>query len=167
MIGGVSVLSVDSQSSAARLGGEVSLSFSRFCSFFGSLSRTQCDPASHSPPRPRLFTLLAKTKFDECTFGMAVEERHKSPSPLGMAVEERHKSLLSLVLYVCIIGSAVLALPMTPLLGISREFLTLVEAYGLSSSSLGCTVGHSIHPGCSGSALLRLWHSPSYCCTRL
>ena len=130
MIGGVSVLSVDSQSSAARLGGEVSLSFSRFCSFFGSLSRTQCDPASHSPPRPRLFTLLAKTKSDECTFGMAVEERHKSPSPLGMAGEERHKSLLSLVLYVCVIGSAILALPMTPLLGISREFLTLVEAYG-------------------------------------
>ena len=39
MIGGVSVLSIDSQSSAARLGGEVSLSFSRFCSFFGSVSR--------------------------------------------------------------------------------------------------------------------------------
>ena len=130
VIGGVSVLSDDSQSSAARMGGEVSLSFSRFCSFFGSLSRTQCDPASHSPPRPRLFTLLAKTKSDECTFGMAVEERHKSPSPLGMAGEERHKSLLSLVLYVCVIGSAILALPMTPLLGISREFLTLVEAYG-------------------------------------
>ena len=116
VIGGVSVLSDDSQSSAARLGGEGSLSFSRFCSFFGSLSRTQCDPASHSPPRPRLFTLLAKTKSDECTF--------------GMAVEERHKSLLPLVLYVCVIGSAILALPMTPLLGISREFLTLVEAYG-------------------------------------
>ena len=130
MIGGVSVLSGDSQSSAARLGGEGSLSFSRFCSFFGSLSRTQCDPASHSPPRPRLFTLLAKTKSDECTFGMAVEERHKSPSPLGMAGEERHKSLLLLVLYVCVIGSAISALPMTPLLGISREFLTLVEAYG-------------------------------------
>ena len=73
----------------------------------------------------------AKTKFDECTFGMAVEERHKSPSPLGMAGEERHKSLLSLVLYVCIIGSADLALAMTPLLGISHEFLTLVEAYGV------------------------------------
>ena len=42
VIGGVSVLSifsVDSQSSAARLGGEVSLSFSRLCSFFGSWSR--------------------------------------------------------------------------------------------------------------------------------
>ena len=39
MIGGVSVLSIESQSSAARLGGEVSLSFSRFCSFFGSWSR--------------------------------------------------------------------------------------------------------------------------------
>ena len=82
--------------------------------------QAQCDPASHSP-RPRLFTLLAKTKFDECTSGMAVEERHKSPSPLGMAGEERHKSLLSLVLYVCVIGSAILALPMTPLLGISHE----------------------------------------------
>ena len=74
---------------------------------------------------------MAKTKFDECTFGMAVEERHKSPSPLGMAGEERHKSLLSLVLYVCIIGSVVSALPMTPSSGISREFLTLVEAYGV------------------------------------
>ena len=61
---------------------------------------------------------------------MAVEERHKSPSPLGMAGEERHKPLLSLVLYVCVIGSEILALSMTPLLGISREFLTLVEAYG-------------------------------------
>ena len=40
----------------------------------------------------------------------------------------------------------------------SRRRLRLT---GLSSSSLGCTVGHSIHPGCSGSALLRLWHSPS------
>ena len=48
--------------------------------------------------------------FDECTFGMAVEERHKSLSLLGMAGEERHKSLLSLVLYVCIIGSVVSAL---------------------------------------------------------
>ena len=48
------------------------------------------------------------------------------------AAEARvHKSLLSLVLYVCIIGSAVSALPMTPLLGISHEFLTLVEAYGV------------------------------------
>ena len=82
---------------------------------------------THSPPRPRLFTLLAKTKFDECTFGMAVEERHKSPSPLGMAGEERHKSLLVLVLYVCIIGSAFSALPVTPLLGLSIEFLGLVD----------------------------------------
>ena len=62
---------------------------------------------------------------------MAGEGRLKSPSLLGMAGEERHKPLLSLVLYVCIIGSAVLALPMTPLLGISYEFLTLVEACGV------------------------------------
>ena len=61
---------------------------------------------------------------------MAVEERHKSLSLLGMAREERHKSLLSVVLYVCVIGSAVSALPMTPLVGISGEFLTLVEAHG-------------------------------------
>ena len=61
---------------------------------------------------------------------MAVEGRHKSPSILGMAVEERHKSLLSVVLYVCIIGSAPSALPVTPHLGISNEPLTLVEAYG-------------------------------------
>ena len=30
-----------------------------------------------------------------------------------------------------IIGTAILALPMTPLLGISHEFLTLVEAQGV------------------------------------
>ena len=52
MIGGVSVLSIDSQSSAARLGGEVSLSFSRFCSFFGSLSRrTFSHPEGCAHPR--------------------------------------------------------------------------------------------------------------------
>ena len=37
VIGGVSVLSVDSQSSAARLAGGGSLSFSRLCSFFQRL----------------------------------------------------------------------------------------------------------------------------------
>ena len=48
----VSVLSIDSQSSAARLGGEVSLSFSRFCSFFGSLSRrTFSHPEGCAHPR--------------------------------------------------------------------------------------------------------------------
>ena len=85
-----------------------------------------------APVCPRLFSLLAKTSLEGCSsIGMAVEGRHKSPSTLGMAGEERHKSLLSLVLYVCIIGSAVSALPMTPLLGISHEFLTLVEANGV------------------------------------
>ena len=44
-----------------------------------------------------------------------------------MAGEERHKSLLVLVLYVCIIGSAFSALPVTPLLGLSIEFLGLVD----------------------------------------
>ena len=52
VIGGVSVLSIDSQSSAAWLGGEVSLSFSRFCSFFGSLSRrTFSHPEGCAHPR--------------------------------------------------------------------------------------------------------------------
>ena len=73
-----------------------------------------------------------------------------------MAGEERHKSLLVLVLYVCIIGSAFSALPVTPLLGLSIEFLGLVEAYGVEFEPLGCAVGHSIHPRCSGSALAAL-----------
>ena len=92
----------------------------------------EVDQGACASVRRRLFSLLAKTKSDECTFlGMAAEERHKSLSLLGMAVEERHKSLLLLVLYVCVIGSAASALPMTPLLGISYEFLTLVEAQGV------------------------------------
>ena len=109
----VSVLSDDSQSSAARLGGEVSLSFSRFCSFFGSWSRTQRGPAPRFPPRPRQFCCLEKTAHEECTVVMAAEGRHKFPSTLGMAGEERHKSLLFCILNVCSIGSA-LALLMTP-----------------------------------------------------
>ena len=116
MISGVSVLSVlsdDSQSSAARLGGEASLSFSRFCSFFGSWSRTQRGPAPRFPPRPRQFCCLEKTAPEECTVFMAAEGRHKFPSTLGMAGEERHKSLLVCILNVCSIGSA-LALLMTP-----------------------------------------------------
>ena len=63
---------------------------------------------------------------------MAVEERQKSLSFLGMAGEERQKSLLSVVLYVCVIGSAVSALPMTPLLGISYEFL--IVTYSLAKA---------------------------------
>ena len=102
----VSVLSDDSQSSAARLGGEVSLSFSRFCSFFGSWSRTQRGPAPRFPPRPRQFCCLEKTAHEECTVVMAAEGRHKFPSTLGMAGEERHKSLLVCILNVCSIGSA-------------------------------------------------------------
>jgi len=113
VISGVSVLSDDSQSSAARLGGEVSLSFSRFCSFFGSWSRTQRGPAPRFPPRPRQFCYLEKTAHEECTVVTAAEGRHKFPSTLGMAGEERHKSLLVCILNVCSIGSA-LALPMTP-----------------------------------------------------
>ena len=60
---------------------------------------------------------------------LAAEGRHKFPSTLETAVEERHKSLLSVVLYVCIIGSASSALPVTPLLGIPNESLALVEAH--------------------------------------
>ena len=49
----------------------------------------------------------------------------------------------------CFIGSAFSALPMTPLLEISIEFLTLVEAYRVEFELLGRTVGHSILSGCS------------------
>ena len=145
MIGGVSVLSVDSQSSAARLAGGVSLSFSRLCSFFGSGSRTQRGPAPRSPPHPRLFLSLEKTADEACTvLDMAAEGRQKFPSTLGMAVEERQKSLLFLVLYVCSIGSA-LAPPMTLSEGILCGTLRLVEAQGVGFALLGHTVGHTIN----------------------
>eukprot|EP01046_Picozoa_sp_COSAG06_P041065 COSAG06_NODE_5049_length_3760_cov_3.135755_1_plen_252_part_00 len=146
VIGGVSVHSDDSQSSAARLDGGVSLSFSRLCSFFGSWSRTQRGPAPRSPPRPRLFSRLEKTtKSEECTVSdMAAEGRHKFPSTLGTAVEERHKSLLVLVLYVCSIGSA-LAPPMAPSEGVPRESSRLAEAHGVEFALLGHTVGHTMY----------------------
>ena len=146
VIGGVSVLTVDSQSSAARLGGGVSLSFSRLCSFFGSWSRTQRGPSPRSPPRPRLFSRLEKTtKSEECAvLDMAAEGRHKFPSTLGTAVEERHKSLLFLALNVCSMGGA-LAPPMTPSEGVPRESSRLAEAHGVGFVLLGRTVGLSMH----------------------
>ena len=133
----------------ARLGGEASLSFSRFCSFFGSLSRTQRGPAPRSPPHPRLFSRLEKTikseESEECAvLDMAAEGRHKSPSTLGTADEERHKSLLFLALNVCSMGGA-LAPPMTPSEGVPRESSRLAEAHGVGFVLLGHTVGHSMH----------------------
>ena len=81
---------------------------------------------------------------EACTFEMAAEGRRKSPSTLGMAVEGRQKSLLSLVLYVCSIGSA-LAPPMTPSEGVLHESLRLAEAYGVEFALLGHTVGHTMY----------------------
>ena len=157
VIGGVSVFTVDSQSSVARLRGGVSLSFSRLCSFFGSLSRTQRGPAPRSPPHPRLFSRLEKTtKSEECAvLDMAAEGRHKFPSTLGTAVEERHKSLLVLVLYLCSIGSA-LAPPMTP----SEGFLANPRGWPRLTGSGLCSWATQLvfqcMSGCFGSALLRL-----------
>ena len=70
-----------------------------------------------------------------------------------------------LQLYVCSIGGAVLALPMTPSEGFSNETSRSVEAYEvefrLLSHTVGHACGHTMYSGCFGSALLRLWHSPS------
>ena len=68
----------------------------------------------------------------------------KFPSSLGMAVEGRQKSLLSLVLYVCSIGSA-LAPPMTPSEGVLHGSLRLAEVQGVEFALLGHTVGHTIY----------------------
>jgi hypothetical protein len=108
------------QSSAARLSGH--RSFSRFCSFIGSLSRYPCGPAPHLPPHPRLFSMMVKTGSEVCKVSaevcevsvvMAAEERHKSPSKLGRAGEERQKVPLGVALGVCSIGSESLTLPVT------------------------------------------------------
>ena len=108
------------QSSAARLSGH--RSFSRFCSFIGSLSRSRCGRAPHLPPHPRLFSMMVKTGSEVCKVSaevcevsvvMAAEERHKSPSKLGRAGEERQKVPLGVALGVCSIGSESLTLPVT------------------------------------------------------
>eukprot|EP01046_Picozoa_sp_COSAG06_P009830 COSAG06_NODE_521_length_14727_cov_19.202283_7_plen_204_part_00 len=89
-------------------------SFSRFCSFIGSLSRSRCGRAPHLPPHPRLFSMMVKTGSEVCKVSaevcevsvvMAAEERHKSPSKLGRAGEERQKVPLGVALGVCSIGS--------------------------------------------------------------
>ena len=98
---------------------------------------------SEAAPRP-LFFALEKTVSEACTFEMAAEGRQKFPSTLGMAVEGRQKSLLSLVLYVCSIGSA-LAPPMTPSEGVLRGSLRSAEAHGVEFALLGHTVGHTIY----------------------
>ena len=85
---------------------------------------------------------------EACTLDMAAEGRQKFPSTLGMAVEGRHKSLLSLVLYVCSIGSA-LAPPMTPSEGVLLGSLRSAEAHGVEFALLGDAVGHTMYSGCS------------------
>ena len=135
VIGAVWIRWIYFQSSAARRSVGVSPSLSRFCSFFGSWSRTQCGPAPHFPPHPRLFSLLVKTGFvamvmTECAIlGMAVERRHKLLSFLGMVGEERHKALLVLVFNVYFTGSELSALPVTPSEGPSQGVWMSAEAY--------------------------------------
>ena len=142
VIGAVWIRWIYFQSSAARRSVGVSPSLSRFCSFFGSWSRTQCGPAPHFPPHPRLFSLLVKTGFvamvmTECAIlGMAVERRHKLLSLLGMAGEERHKALLVLVFNVYFTGSKLSALPVTPSEGPSQGVWMSAEAYRVVAWSL-------------------------------
>eukprot|EP01043_Picozoa_sp_COSAG02_P033929 COSAG02_NODE_2342_length_9101_cov_78.830038_10_plen_225_part_00 len=135
MIGAVWIRWIYFQSSAARRSVGVS-------PFFGSWSRTQCGPAPHSPPHPRLFSLLVKTGFvamvtTECAIlGMAVEKRHKLLSFSGMVGEERHKALLVLLFNVYFTGGELSALPVTPSEGPSQGVWMLAEAYRAAARSL-------------------------------
>ena len=108
-----------------------------------ALSRTQCGPAPHFPPHPRLFSLLVKTGFvamvmTECAIlGMAVEKRHKLLSFLGMVGEERHKALLVLLFFnVYFTGSELSALPVTPSEGPPQGVWMSAEAYGVVAWNL-------------------------------
>ena len=130
MIGGVSVLPVDSQSSVARLGGEVSLSFSRLCSFFGSWSRSQRASSARLPPHPRLFVIGEVRGGLKDNDWLADEGRLKFPLFLDRRLKRAVNLFFILALIVCVLGSGWSPLPVTLSLVPSQEDLKMAEASG-------------------------------------
>ena len=117
------------QSSAGRLSVGGSLSLSRFCSFFGSWSRSRRASSARLPPHPRLFVVGEDGASLRSDFvWLAAEGRPKPPLVLDRQVKRAVNLFFVIVLSVCVLGRGCSPLPVTLSLVPSREGLRVAEA---------------------------------------